>query len=320
MTDDALNLEEARSCLAEHGYELLQHIGSGHYARVYTVRDARYPDELFCVKIVTVPHDARNESIILTSYHQELDALTALSHPQIVMVYAHFSSPNYCYMVLEYCENGSMADYLKVNGRVPPTILPGYCHWILEATAYLHNSRLCHGDIKPANILLDKYHRPKLADFGFAKAFASKDRMICGSFVYQSPELVRHRVKDRAASDIWALGVTFYELAFGKLPWTGNCETVVALQISDCEFAFPQGSHPNFVALIRAMLNYMPEMRGSAEGLLQMPFFAGMKLVQTVSDSVVVPRATLTCAGHRAVGRRANAKRRALPPLPQPKV
>jgi serine/threonine protein kinase len=310
------DLDEARSCLAERGYDLVDLIGRGTFSSVYTVNDSRYPTDRFCVKIIPIK-ESPNSKPILSFYQHELDALRSLSHPHIVAVYDHFSSDSYCYMVLEYCENGSMYDYLKQHGRVAPHLLPGFCQMILDATVYLHKHEFCHGDIKPENILLDKYTRPKLADFGFANAFSTRDTMICGSFAYQAPELIRHRVKDRAAADIWALGVTFYQMAVGVLPWTGNCRSAVTVQIEDCDFRFPAGFHPNFVAVVNAMLKYMPEGRETAERLLQMPFFSGAKLGKANSAGSVMPRTALAGAGLRLVGREVSATRRKLPPLPR---
>jgi serine/threonine protein kinase len=281
--------DEARACLSEHGYELLKFVGSGHFATVFTVRDLRYSDSVFCVKIVELQHKSGNQ-FVLSSHRKEFEALLSLTHPHIVSLYAQFCSPHYCYLVLEYCPNGSLEQLIDKSGALPPQTLVAYCKQILEAVAYLHSQNLSHGDIKPANVLLDKYNRPKLADFGFSQTLGAKDVILGGSLAYQAPELTSRKVKDFAAVDIWALGITFYEIAFGKLPWTANCRSGIQTQITDVDYSLPSSVDPGFAALVRTMVTFAPKNRRRVTDLLAMPYFGGSSLPTATSAGQVCAR------------------------------
>jgi serine/threonine protein kinase len=264
------DISEARGCLHEHGYELIDLIGCGHFAACYTVRDLRYGTEVFCVKIIALTKNAE-ENVSLT-FHAELDTLMSLTHPNIITVYAHFASANYLYLILEYCEKGSLESIIGPNKQVPMDQLRDFCKQLVTAMAYLHSRNFCHRDIKPANILIDKYGRLKLADFGFARPYAEQDSTICGSIPYMSPDLVQHRLSDPLANDIWALGVTFYEMAFGNLPWTSTRAAGMTSEIAAGAIPIPVDAAPNFTVLLRKMLNMDAPKRGTMQELLQMPF------------------------------------------------
>jgi aurora kinase len=266
MTD----LNEVLECLTEHGYTLVDYIGSGDFTRVYTVRDIRYRSDIFCAKIFEVTNQETDDRAAI--YRSELATLKSLSHPNIVSIYGHFASSNYYYLILEYCENGSLKDFLEKHGRLHGANLQIFIRQILSAVAYLHGANFRHRDIKPANILIDKYMRPKLADFGFSLNNLAKDSKISGSLPYKSPELILKKADDYRACDIWSLGVTIYQTALGNLPWTAHSKTEMATQICFCAYSLPEGTNLGLVRLIKSMMNPDPLKRGKAKELLNMPF------------------------------------------------
>jgi serine/threonine protein kinase len=260
-------------------------IGCGHFAAVYTVHDLRYETEVFCVKIIALK--SSEEDVTLT-FHAELDTLMSLTHPNIITVYAHFASANYLYLILEYCEKGSLENIIGPGKNLPADVVRDYCRQMATAMAYLHSRNFCHRDIKPANILIDKYGRLKLADFGFARPYTEQDSTICGSVPYMSPELVQRRLSDPKANDIWALGVTFYEVAFGYLPWTSKRANGMSAEIAAGAVQIPVDASPNFSVLLRKMLALDPVKRGTMQELLQMPFLAG-RVVHAQQNAGGVP-------------------------------
>jgi serine/threonine protein kinase len=281
---DSVELEEVRVTLADRGYTLLNHIGKGHFANVYTVTSARYPDQIFCAKVIKL--DTNESESSRDTFQAELDSLLQLTHPNIVCAYAHFSSEHFCYLILEYCEHGSISELISRQGPLDSQTLRLFCRQILSAIQYLHAVNFCHRDIKPANILVDKYGRPKLADFGFAKNASRQDDKICGSLPYQSPELIRCRTSaDPAMADMWAIGVTFYEMAFGRLPWTSQRPATITTEICDGSVAFPPGASLTLSALIKILLSVDPERRRTAEECLRMPYFAVASSLPSSSSS-----------------------------------
>jgi serine/threonine protein kinase len=289
MEDSETNLAEARATLAEHGYVLGQFIGKGHFASVYTVTTPRYPNETFCVKIITVQPDSHETDAI----QAEFNTLMSLNHAHIVCVYGQFNSLHYCYIVLEFCEGGTMTDIVESHGPLTGPALCQCCRQLLLAVSYLHGQHFCHRDIKPANILFDKYWRPKLADFGFARNFLQADHKICGSLPYQAPELIQCKPgSDPVACDIWSLGVTFYQLAFGQLPWAARTYAGMSSEICAGAFGFPMKTNLMLSAVIKAMMALDPGQRKGVDEILKMPYFAGQVKIRAVpsGDIRLLPR------------------------------
>jgi serine/threonine protein kinase len=264
---------EVEGALAQHGYRILNHIGRGHFANVYTVQSARYSSEIFCVKVIDSA--AEDPASPLSTYLAEIDTLLQVTHPNIVNLYGHFSSEHFSYLVLEYCERGSLRDFLREHGALDMVTLRVFFRQILAAVAYLHSVNICHRDIKPDNILIDKYGRPKLADFGLANSALSNDGKICGSLPYEAPELVTfHKEANRVACDMWALGITFYEMAYGQLPWTSKRLAGMSAEIMAGNIAFPAAGLTVVSTLIQSLLMTDPVRRKTAEEALRSPFFS----------------------------------------------
>jgi serine/threonine protein kinase len=279
------NLEEARQCLADQGYHLADYVGSGHFASVYTVTNNRYESEVFCVKIINLQNSEIEDA--LSVYRAEFNTLLSLTHPNIVSVYAHFCSPNFCFLVLEYCERGSLSELLDRHGPLLGGNLLSISKQILKAVSYLHSCQFAHRDIKPANILIDKYGRPKLADFGFASHNLHSDSKICGSRAYQAPELIKCLAgTDPVACDIWALGVTFYQMAFGRLPWGSRSASGMTADICAAAYSFPPEASRAFTVVIKSMVTQDPNQRRLVNDVLGMPFFAvpSVRLCQSSAE------------------------------------
>ena len=270
--DETPYRNEIIQTLAAQEYELLEEIGHGGYATVFKVLHRRY-DQIFCVKVMYLLDEARLDKII-QSYQSEISSLMNLEHPNIIHIYNHFSSAHCYYIILEYCPNGSLHDLIE---RDPPKgwVLQDMMKQILSAMAYCHAQHLCHRDIKPHNILIDKYGRLKLADFGLAKMFETKvSAKKCGSLCYMAPELVAgYSSVDPFACDIWALGITFYEMAFGCVPWVGRLRDQIQKEIITGSIGFPQNGDP-LVFVLRKMLCVEANRRAPLTSILQMPFFS----------------------------------------------
>jgi serine/threonine protein kinase len=279
------DLTEASACLRQRGYEIIDLVGCGHFAACYTARDSRYGNEIFCAKIISLAKEADEDPAL--TFRAELDTLISLTHPNIITVYAHFSSENYAYLILEYCEKGSIQELVARERGLSYDMLRDYCRQILSAMIYLHGNNFCHRDIKPANILLDKYGRPKLADFGFARQYSAKDSHVCGSTAYMSPELIERRASDPIANDVWALGVTFYEMAYGSTPWVSSRATGVAAEIAAGIVQIPTDSAYNLTSVIRKMLNMDPKKRGTMQDIMKMPMFDGPRLSSFASSGSI---------------------------------
>lgn len=171
------------------------------------------------VAIKEIPQHSMNPSH-LQAVQSEIELLHHLQHPQIVRFYETIRTAENLYLVLEYVENGSLANILKHFGRFPEHILQVYMHQVLQGLEWLHSKGVCHRDIKGANLLITKDGQVKLADFGVAGKLTdeAKPHAVVGTPYWMAPEMIEMS-GFTTASDIWSLGCTLIELFHGEPPY-----------------------------------------------------------------------------------------------------
>ena len=202
-------------------YRVIELLGKGGFGRVYLALES-HTDRKVAVKVTVSPESAKLESLL-----KEARTLAKLDHPHIVPMYAtgEFGDERF-YIVSKYIEGGNLSDRLKrsaVEIHESASILSK----LADALSYAHHRSVYHRDIKPANILLDLDGKPYLTDFGLALTHEDYDRSgyQAGTYAYMSPEQVRgdsNSIDGR--SDIFNLGVVFYQLLAGRLPFKGSVE------------------------------------------------------------------------------------------------
>jgi serine/threonine protein kinase len=148
--------------LLQHGYVPSQLIGSGQTSTVYLANSCRFPEMRFAIKRIDRVHDS-------SFLQREMATLCGLDHPNVIKLYEFFEDDHYFYIVLEYCPGGSVMDKILVHRPLPSEDLISYCIQIAAGLEYCHGRGVSHGDLKPQNILIDRYNRCKLADFGLAQ-------------------------------------------------------------------------------------------------------------------------------------------------------
>ena len=195
-----------------------KHIGGGGYGQVYKINLKRELTEL-AVKIV----QDNNTSQVL-ALEKEYAMVTSLdNHPRIVQFFGFVRdvSKVRIMIVMEYLEGGSLADRLKDQKPVSKYLVPKYLQQILEGVDFLHQRKIYHSDIKPANILFNKKDDVKLCDFGISVGVdwqtesSATTYRVKGDFHYMSPERLNNASRS-AANDIWSIGATFVEMISGQ--------------------------------------------------------------------------------------------------------
>ena len=205
-------------------YRVESVLGVGGMASVFLATDLRL-DRQVAVKVLAANLAADEQ--FAERFNREAGAMAGISHPNVVAVYdveqGDPTTGREPFYVMEYCDGGSLADRLRVTGRMAPADLVPIVAAVSDGLTELHGHGLVHRDIKPANILFAG-DRPKLADFGVARTEERDGRdpltlpgTTLGTLPYLAPELAAGGPPS-VASDVYALGVTTVQSLTGQYP------------------------------------------------------------------------------------------------------
>lgn len=255
--------------LSAHGYDYIRPLGHGGFATVHLVSSQKYQKQ-FAAKVCEDDFHSSAASATM-----EIKNLMNLCHPNIILIYDYFIEDHFQFMILEYCPYGSIADEIREKGTIPDNELYCYFRQITNALLTCHKANIVHRDIKPANVLLDHYHRPKLADFGlsFLVQPGQKENVFGGSRPYMAPEVLSHKSCDLIAADIWSLGILFYTMKAGHIPWSSLEPNDLKDSILSGIIEFPTNFPLELSTLIRRMCRKDPSKRISLEKVLSSNIF-----------------------------------------------
>lgn len=233
------------AAVALSNYQLGDLLGRGASGSVYRALNF-LTGETVAIKSVSLLTLAPSS---LPDIMSEIDLLKNLNHPNIVKYKGFARDKDNLFIVLEYCENGSLQTILKKFGKFPESLVAVYISQVLEGLIYLHEQGVVHRDIKGANILTNKDGSVKLADFGVSSrtagpALEGNDNEVVGSPYWMAPEVIEQSGAS-TASDIWSVGCVVVELLEGKPPH-GELAPMQALWriVQDESMKIPDGASP----------------------------------------------------------------------------
>ena len=214
---------------AIEGYELLAKLGQGGMGAVYKARQSSM-DRVVAIKIL-LPKYAKDKDGV-DRFLREARAIARLNHPNIVSGIDAGVSNGIYYYVMEFVDGETLSQSLARRKTIPWKEALGVVRQVAAALDHAHRNGLIHRDVKPGNVLLAKDGSVKLMDLGMAR-FAVHGSMdlthsgqIMGTPLYMSPEQARGEDLD-IRTDLYALGISLYEMLTGKPPFTGDTPLVV---------------------------------------------------------------------------------------------
>ncbi|PPR05399.1 hypothetical protein CVT24_008013 [Panaeolus cyanescens] len=222
-------------------YQLGDSLGKGAFGQVYRALNLS-TGETVAVKEIQLSNIPKSE---LPEIQSEIDLLKNLNHPNIVKYKGFVKTRDFLYIILEFCENGSLHNISKKFGKFPESLVAVYISQVLEGLVYLHDQGVIHRDIKGANILTNKDGTVKLADFGVAaKTGGVADGAVVGSPYWMAPEVIEQSGAT-TASDIWSVGCVVIELLEGHPPYHTLDPMPALFRIvqDDCP-PIPEGASP----------------------------------------------------------------------------
>lgn len=255
-------------------YQIVAPLGEGGMAAVYK---AYQPSMERYVAVKVLPrHMAASEEFV-SRFRREAKLLAQLQHPHILPVFDYGEADSYPYIVMPFVQSGTLAELLH---KRPQTLseIRRIMIQVGDALSYAHTRGMIHRDIKPSNVLIDERGNCLLTDFGLARMAEASTKItasgtIMGTPAYMSPEQGAGSTLDHR-SDIYSLGIIFYEMVTGRVPYTA--ETPIAVVFKHIQDPLPSARelNPNLpesveLVLLKALAKNPEDRYQKAEDFVQ---------------------------------------------------
>jgi ActR/RegA family two-component response regulator/predicted Ser/Thr protein kinase len=251
------------------GYTIVKEIATSNFSSVYLARSTRLRRNVV-LKVMSRGSSPR-ELDDAERFQREYEIISSITHRAIAEIYDFGALPQHQYLALEYIPCGDLRDRLRNPMSVDESLY--YLRAIAEALRVIHVFGILHRDLKPANVMLREDNSPVLIDFGLARRSLEDGGttgvgQVLGSPYYISPEQAQGQRVD-ARTDLYSLGVMFYEMLTGQRPYGGKSALDIMEQHAHAPVPrLPDGVAPQQALLDRLMAKRLSERYASADELL----------------------------------------------------
>lgn len=258
-----------------------EYIGFGSFSRVYKGNNIKTGEPVAIKEI-----NLARVNCDMNRVKSEIEVLKKLNHPNIVKLYDVIYTSKHVYMVMEYCEKGDLADYMKAKNKpFKEFFAQYYTKQLADGLQYLITNKILHRDIKPQNLLLTKNNILKITDFGFAKNFEPNTLLetLCGTPLYMAPEIAQNK-EYVYNSDLWSVGCILYEMLYGKPPFYETTHIKLIKLINEKQVEFPEKFLVSDKAktLIKKLLQKNPSDRCNWQDFFSDPWLNTPEIIEFV--------------------------------------
>ena len=252
-------------------YTFIKDIGEGNFGKVKlsVLNDTQ---QQYAIKILD---KKKLKAQTKTSSLNEIEIISKLKHPNIINVEKILEDENNYYIIMEYCENGELYEYIVNKDRLDEEESSIFFYQLINGVEYIHKQGFAHRDLKPENLLLTKNNKLKIIDFGLCHDFDGTKllKSKCGSPSYAAPEILKDHPYDGFKTDIWCCGIILYGMACGYLPFDGEDNIEIFNQIIKCKPEFPSFLGDDCINLLMGILTSKPKKRLSINQIKKHPFY-----------------------------------------------
>ena len=252
-------------------YEFKNDIGEGNFGKVKLGVFKKTGQE-FAIKIINKDKIKQKMKNVL---FKENEIITKFNHINIVYVFQIIEEENDIYIVMEYCNRGELFDYIVSHQRLDEDEASVFFYQLINGVEYIHKKGVAHRDLKPENLLLDKNKTLKIIDFGLSHEYDGNSllKTKCGSPSYASPEIIKGQLYDGFKTDIWCCGIILYAMLCGYLPFEGDNNRELFINILQCNPEYPSFLNRNSKKLIKGLLKVNPDERLTVEQIKKSEFY-----------------------------------------------
>jgi eukaryotic-like serine/threonine-protein kinase len=248
--------------IAIRGHRCIRQVGTGGMCKIYLAESER-AGTLVVLKVFSQVPDVSERIVSFDRFIQEYEIVAGLNHPNIVRIYDLGIADDHAYIAMEHFPAGDLRQRMKMP--IPPATAVRYLEQMASALGAIHAVGVLHRDLKPANVMLRSDSTLCLIDFGLAKANETDveltgTREIFGTPYYMSPEQGHAELID-ARSDLYSLGVVFYEMLTGRKPYTGASAMEVIYKHKRVQLPPLEPQFAAYEPIVQRLLAKSPEDR-----------------------------------------------------------